>query len=160
MNLAFEQMKLTLPGIVLASAAMVACRPDPTAPEPALAPAKFDQAGGYSLWDEPGAFRELEAEIRRADFEFHLDGDDQLIPIGHSTGRNAPGHELRYPGFVVVQLHKLAQIRGVETKVRRVNGYFFGRGAQRVLVTGFAGSGRSIYSDKVRTGPATSPDPR
>ena len=33
-------------------------------------------------------------------------------------------------------------------------------GVAKLLVTGFAGSGRSIYSDKVRTGPATSPDPR
>jgi predicted AAA+ superfamily ATPase len=58
-------------------------------------------------------------------------------------------NQRKYPGFVVVQLHKLAQIDEVESRVTRINEFFFGCGAERVLVTGFRGMGRSIYSDKI-----------
>ena len=105
------------------------------------------------------SFSKLEDVIAQADYEFYLDEDEQLDPVNgsHKTpillprtiedvieGRRA------FPGFVVVQLHKLAQIDDVDARVIRANQYFFAQGADRVLVTGFRGSGRQIYSDRIK----------
>lgn len=108
--------------------------------------------------DDKG-FTKLHEVIAQADFEFYLDDDDQLKPAGglnkttirlpRSIGDKDTVHG-RFPGFVVVQLHKLAQIDGVEERVARVNDYFFAEGAHRVLVTGFRGNGRAIYSDRIK----------
>jgi len=127
-----------------------------------LIPGRHDRVGFYSAFDDWRGFESLENEIGEADFEFHLDEQDRLIPASGSSenGLSLPPYSaMRHDahvqrdrtcrGFVVVQFHKFAQIDAVEQKVSRVNDYFFSRGAQRVLVTGFRGSGRAIYSDKV-----------
>ena len=127
-----------------------------------LIPGRHDRVGFYSAFDDWRGFESLEKEIGEADFEFHLDEVDRLIPASGSSENSlllppsaAAGSEAltrsdrTFRGFVVVQLHKLAQIDSVEQKVSRVNDYFFSRGAQRVLITGFRGSGRAVYSDKV-----------
>jgi hypothetical protein len=108
--------------------------------------------------DDKG-FTKLHEVIAQAGFEFHFDDDDQLEPVRglnkttitlpRSVGDTATV-QARFPGFVVVQLHKLAQIEGVDERVARVNDYFFAGGAHRVLVTGFRGNGRAIYSDRIK----------
>jgi hypothetical protein len=108
--------------------------------------------------DDKG-FTKLHEVIAQAAFEFYLDDDDQLEPVRgiNKTAIRLPRSigdaatvQTRFPGFVVVQLHKLAQIEGVDERVARVNDYFFAAGAHRVLVTGFRGNGRAIYSDRIR----------
>ena len=117
----------------------------------------YDQIDGVGGRDD-NRFALLEDVIARSNFEFYLDGDDRLLPAD-SKGRSlalprtssAGNRDHRhFPGFIVVQLHKLAQIDDVEDKVLRINDFFFSRGANRVLVTGFRGMGKSIYSDKIK----------
>lgn len=105
------------------------------------------------------AFSKLENVIAQADYEFYLDQNEHLDPMhgSHMTPISLPrtiehvvDGRRAFPGFVVVQLHKLAQIDDVDARVMRVNQYFFAQGADRVLVTGFRGFGRQIYSDKIK----------
>ena len=124
-------------------------------------PGEFEKIQGFSARTERASYVHLENVIESADFEFHLDHEDQLSSselnphesfelFRHtSIGLNS-GSKKQFPGFVVVQLHKLAQIDDVEDRVARVNDFFFARGSTRVLVTGFRGMGKSIYSDKVK----------
>jgi len=51
-------------------------------------------------------------------------------------------------GFVVVQLSKAEQVESIRLKVSKLNDFFFTRGADRVLITGYRGSGTRVYSDK------------
>lgn len=104
-------------------------------------------------------FSKLEDVIAQADYEFYLDQDELLDPVNGShkspislprTTENVVEGRRAFPGFVVVQLHKLAQIDEVDARVMRVNQYFFAQGADRVLVTGFRGIGRQIYSDRIK----------
>ena len=123
---------------------------------PALSSATYDGVRWISAFDQRDSFLRLEKEIERADFEFHLDGEEILLSqskkyadfalpsLGDPLSRDSRFED----AFVVVQLRKLAQMEQVEKKVVRINAYFFFNGAKRVLVTGFRGSGRSIYSDK------------
>lgn len=102
----------------------------------------------------------LQQVIAAADYEFHLDDEGELEPVNGSHRRpfklprifmNGGGGQGQFPGFVVVQLHKLAQIDEVDAKVSCVNEFFFAQGADRVLVTGIRGSGRQIYSDRTKS---------
>ena len=113
----------------------------------------------YSMINDERELTTLEQDITKADYEYHYDGDNKLINLGRPpqpydgvilTLNQPSGFSLNKDssGFVVVQLHKLAQIDSVQSKVDRINEYFFTRGADRVLVTGFRGSGRQVYSDK------------
>ena len=104
-------------------------------------------------------FSKLENVIAQADYEFYLDQDERLDPVNGShktpiplprTIEDVVEGQRAFPGFVVVQLHKLAQIDEVDARVMRVNQYFFAQGADRVLVTGFRGFGRQIYSDRIK----------
>lgn len=146
-------------GIALTLHWLVSCQ--------SASPVSESRPGAYDgmEWIQGGdqaAFAALEEEIARADFEFHLDDEDRLLPAGRSTGPPlvlAPSRSSiiegqgRFQGFVVVQLHKLAQIDDVEDRVARINEFFFGHGAGRVLVTGFRGFGRSIYADRMKKPP-------
>ena len=105
------------------------------------------------------SFSKLEDAIAQADYEFHLDQDERLDPVKGFHGKpislprtmeDMVDGRRAFPGVVVVQLHKLAQIDEVDARVMRVNQYFFAQGADRVLVTGFRGFGRQIYSDRIR----------
>lgn len=111
------------------------------------------------------SFSKLEDVIAQADYEFYLDQDDRLDPVNgsHKTPISLPRTiedvvegRRAFPGFVVVQLHKLAQIDEVDARVMRVNQCFFAKGADRVLVTGFRGFGRQIYSDRIKKPSKTS----
>ena len=127
----------------------------------AFQPGEFAETGGISAFKDPVEYDKLDAAIKSADFEFHLDERDRLtsmIPspsdsfekyrhIAFNLGSPSTDGQ-QFPGFVVVQLHKLAQVDAVDHRVNQVNAFFFSRGSSRVLVTGFRGWGRSIYSDK------------
>lgn len=121
-------------------------------------------AGPYSGVDwvglgEGADFENFENEIKKANFEFYLDDEDELecvqgppqrpfkLPNG---GGEVTNSEWVFSGFVVVQLHKLAQLDEVNLRVSRLNDFFFAHGAERLLVTGFRGFGRTIYSDQVK----------
>lgn len=145
---------LTISSLVLW---LASCHSTAPISQPSTASGPYDHIDWVGGRDDNG-FTILEIVIARSDYEFHLDGDNRLLPAD-SKGRSltlprtssAGNRDNRhFPGFVVVQLHKLAQIDDVEDKVLRINEFFFARGANRVLVTGFRGMGRSIYSDKIK----------
>ena len=123
----------------------------------------FTSAGAYDSIEWVGGrdhngFARLEDTIAEADAEFYLDGEDMLKrQNSHEppfllprSGGSKIDFSNSYTGFIVVQLHKLAQIEDVDLKVSRINDFFFSRGVDRVLVTGFRAMGRSVYSDKIR----------
>lgn len=144
--------------VILAAFLLVNCQTTSLTTQTEIAPGPYDRIEWISGRDEAG-FLELQEEIDRANFEFHLDHEEKLIPADSSMGKELRLSRLvgvgiidrrKFPGFVVVQLHKLAQIDDVESRVRRINEFFFAQGSERVLVTGFRGMGRSIYSDKIK----------
>jgi len=107
--------------------------------------------------DEP-SFTRLCTDSDSADLQLEYTGERKLI--SHQEGIQIPTHrnisELSdYFGsqdkkeFAVVALHKLAQIESVEETVLEINALLFSSGYQRVLVTGYRGFGREVYSDRV-----------
>ena len=143
-------------GLALTLHCLVSCQTASSVSE--YTPGDYDGIAGTHLRDR-AAFTALEEVIAGADFEFHLDDEDRLLPAGRSSGpplvlpqspSSIKKDRHRFQGFVVVQLYKLAQIDGVTDRVARINEFFFAHGADRVLVTGFRGFGRSIYSDRMK----------
>ena len=137
------------------------CRNTIVISEVATASGQYGKTEWVGFFDDQGVSKlhKLHEVIEQADFEFYLDHDDQLEPVRgshkqtirlpRSIGDTDAGQE-RFTGFVVVQLHKLAQIEKLDERVSRVNQFFFAEGANRVLVTGFRASGRAIYSDRIK----------
>lgn len=119
--------------------------------------ATYDDVKWVSAFNQKGEFLSLYKDIERADFEFHLNGEENLLSqrkegvdfLLPKRRANSSSNKLFYDAFIVVQFHKVAQLAQVDEKVSRVNAYFFSSGAKRVLITGLRGSGVSIYSDKI-----------
>lgn len=146
---------------LLGIAIFTGCQHTPPTTTRQFIPGEFGKIQGFSARTERASYHHLENVIESADFEFHLDDEDQLTAselnppgsfelLGHTSIDLKSGSKKQFPGFVVVQLHKLAQIDDVKKRVARVNDFFFARDSSRVLVTGFRGMGKSIYSDKIK----------
>jgi hypothetical protein len=143
--------------ILIAMALIAGCQNTILISQVATASGPYGNTHWIGLDDK--RFAKLHEVISQADFEFYLDDDDKLEPVhgSHKTTISLPrpiGNTVieqgDFPGFVVVQQHKIAQIYDVDERVRHVNQFFFAKGADRVLVTGFRGSGRQIYSDRIK----------